>query len=109
MSQFPQTGVRRHELEYGVQDKTIFNFFNAVYAWMAVALAVTAAVAWYASHSQSMLSLMYGSGRAVILFMVLGAWGLAYAAEAAALRISAVLGTVLFMLYAVCIGAMISG
>ena len=36
MSQFPQTQRRSWELEYGTDDRTVFNFFNAVYAWMAV-------------------------------------------------------------------------
>ena len=38
MSNFPQSGSRRVELEYGTTDRTMFNFFNAVYAWMAVGL-----------------------------------------------------------------------
>ena len=109
MSQYPQIRTKPFELQYGTDNKVIFNFLNAVYAWMAVALAVTAAVAWYVSHSMSALQFLYGSGKGAVVFMLLGCWGLAWAAESAAVKISAALGTVLFMLYAACIGALISG
>ncbi len=109
MSQFPQTRIKPIELAYGTESRAVFNFFNAVYAWMAVALAVTGLVAWYVSRSQAMLSFLYGSGRFTLVALLLGAWGLAIGAQHAALRINAAVGTVLFMLYAACIGAMVSG
>ena len=47
MSQFPY--ARNKVIDYGTDEKVQFNFFNAVYAWMAVGLAVTAVVAWWGS------------------------------------------------------------
>jgi FtsH-binding integral membrane protein len=44
MSQFPQS--RRIPIDYATDSGVTFSFFNTVYAWMSVGLAVTAAVAW---------------------------------------------------------------
>ncbi|MBC7784456.1 MAG: Bax inhibitor-1/YccA family protein [Burkholderiales bacterium] len=109
MSMFPQSGVRPVELEYGADNRVVFNFFNAVYGWMAVALAVTAAVAYLVSQTPSVMSALYGSGSFGIIALFLGAWALAYGAQHAAVKINANLGIFLFMCYAALIGALISG
>jgi FtsH-binding integral membrane protein len=101
MSQFPQTQRRPWELEYGTDNKVVFNFFNAVYAWMAVGLAVTAAAAWLVSQSQ--LVYMTG-GRAFGVAFLLGAAVLSFAIQGAAMRLSAAAATGLFILYAALIG-----
>lgn len=101
MSQFPQAQRRSWELEYGTDNKVVFNFFNAVYAWMAVGLAVTAAVAWFVSQSQ----LVYiGGGRGFAVAFLLGAAALSFAIQGAAMRLSAAVATGLFLLYASLIG-----
>jgi FtsH-binding integral membrane protein len=105
MSQFPQSQRRSWELEYGTDDKTTFNFFNAVYAWMAVGLAVTAAVAWFVSQSQ-LVYITGGKGFAVAF--MLGAALLAFAVQGVALRLSVAAATGLFLLYAALIGFAIS-
>src|SRR4029079_12887851 len=62
MSMHPNSssGPRPWELEYARDDKGIVKFFNVVYAWMAVGLAVTAAVAYFVSQSQAGLQIVYG-------------------------------------------------
>ena len=106
MSMFPQSDARQVELDYATDDRLVFNFFNTVYAWMAVGLAVTATVAYLFSQSPDILKVMYGKG--IIVALLLGAWGLAWVAQSVALRISALAGTLLFLLYAAVMGALIS-
>jgi FtsH-binding integral membrane protein len=106
MDQFTRT--RPLGLEYGTDDKVVFNFFNAVYAWMCVGLAVTAVVAFAFSQSPTLLSAVYGS-RLGYLVIWGGSFLVAMSIRSAALRISAMAGTALFILYAAIIGAMISG
>jgi uncharacterized protein len=104
MSQFPGVEYRDRVLGYGTDDKAVFNFFNAVYAWMAVGLAVTAAVSWYAAQSSFMLT----GGRGIAVAFLLGAALLAFAIRGAAARINPGVATALFILYAAVIGAAIA-
>lgn len=110
MSQFPSSNQIRKpiELEYGTTDKTVFNFFNQVYAWMAVGLAVTACVGLLFSQKPALLQLIYGSKFGYVA-IILGMTMLAFAVRGAALNISAAAGTGLFLLYAALMGALISG
>jgi FtsH-binding integral membrane protein len=107
MSQFPQSESRRWELEYGTDNKVVFNFFNAVYAWMAVGLAVTAVVAYFTSQSQAAIQAVYGTPLKWVLF--LGMFAIAMGVGAAAMRISAAAATALFLLYASLMGVLLSG
>lgn len=106
MSMYPTS--HRLELDYATDDRTLFNFFNAVYAWMAVGLALTAVVAWVVSRSPAMLGVVY-SGRGMVLAMGLGAFAIAWYVQTNFHRISVTAATGLFLVYAVVIGAMISG
>jgi len=106
MSMFPNT--RRVELEYGTEARSIYSFFNAVYAWMAVGLAVTAVTAWIVAHTPPLLQLMY-AGPGVMLVMALGAFGIAWYVQSQFQRIHVGVATALFLLYAAIIGALISG
>lgn len=108
MSMYPGSQARPIELEYGTDNRAVFNFFNAVYAWMAVALAVTAAVGYTVAQTGLMVGLVRNGGAFVIVALMLGAWAVAWGAQKVALQISANLGTVLFMIYAALIGCMIS-
>src|SRR5262245_27927474 len=109
MSMYPQSGAGRKpwELEYGTTDRTLFNFFNAVYAWMAVGLAVTAAVAWGVAQSPAMLRAIYG-GPFIMVAAAIGMFVVALAAQHVALRVGAAAGTALFLLYAALMGMFIS-
>ncbi len=106
MSQFPQT--QRVELEYGTDSSVMVSFFNMVYAWMAVGLAVTAAVSWYVSKNDALLSIFAGGGTLFTVFIFLAMFGIAMLVQTAALKISAGLGTLLFMVYATLMGALLA-
>ena len=106
MSMYPQS--RPYELEYGTDEKVVFNFFNAVYAWMAVGLAVTATVAYAVSQSPAAMSIVYGS-RGTLVAGGLVAFAIAWAVQSAAERLSPTVATLLFIVYAALIGALISG
>ncbi len=99
---------RPWELEYGTDEKVIFNFFNAVYAWMCVGLAVTAVVAYLCSLNPALLRAVYGS-RMGYMVIGLAAFAIAMSVQSVAFRIGATAATGLFLLYAAVIGALISG
>ena len=107
MSMYPQSNVRRPwDLEYARDNRAMVNFFNTVYAWMAVGLALTAAVAWFASQSIPTLEMLYANKMVYLLMLV--AFGIAWYAQSQVGRISANVATVLFLLYAALIGFVIS-
>jgi len=111
MSQFPQhpqQRANRWELGYQTADAPVFNFFNVVYAWMAVGLAVTAVVGYLVSSSPVLLQTMFGFGVAGVLVLALGLFGLGWYVQANIGRLSTGVATSLFMLYAAIMGAMIS-
>lgn len=85
-------------------EMTVGRFFNAVYAWMAVGLAVTATVAYglYAYAG----GIPIGIGGVMVLFLV--QLGLVYAIGTAINRISAPVATLLFVLYAALNGVLLS-
>ena len=105
MSMYPQS--KPYELEYGTDEKVVFNFFNTVYAWMAVGLAVTATVAWLVSQNRAALGFLY-AGPGVIAVGALAAFAIAWGVQSAAERISPAVATVLFIVYAALIGALLS-
>src|SRR5687767_15255052 len=107
MSMYPNARVRRPvELEYARDNRAVVNFFNTVYAWMAVGLALTAAVAWFASQSIPTIRMLYENK--VVYLLMLIAFGVAWYAQAQVGRMSANVATVLFLLYATLIGFVIS-
>jgi FtsH-binding integral membrane protein len=106
---YPQSNVRRPiDLEYARDNRATVNFFNTVYAWMAVGLALTAAVAWFASQSMATVQMIYGNRGGYLLFGLI-AFAIAWYAQSQAGKMSANLATLLFLLYAGIIGALISG
>jgi FtsH-binding integral membrane protein len=110
MSQFPQSHQRR-VMPYASGDQatdvTVSSFFNAVYAWMAVGLALTAAVAWYVANS-GMVVVLYGHGLGGLLAVSLVAFGIAWYVQSNVARLSTGVATGLFLLYAAIIGALSS-
>jgi FtsH-binding integral membrane protein len=110
MAMYPQySGRKPIELDYsGVTANVAFRFFNIVYAWMCVGLVVTAVVAYAFSQSPQAMSIFYSSKLGYVAWAI-GAVGIAWLVQVSAMRISATLGTLLFMLYAAVIGGLISG
>ena len=111
MSQAPnQFGYRAGPLEYeaGPTTLTVSQFFNTVYAWMCVGLALTACVGWYFSQNVELLRVIYG-GKGGYLVIGLGAFAIAWYVQSQAGRLSFGVATALFLVYAAVIGALLSG
>jgi uncharacterized protein len=109
MSMFPDSNTTRRpiELGYSTDEKVVFNFFNTVYAWMCVGLAVTAAVAWIVSQNVPMVRALNSSGLGIVF--LLASVGIVWAIRSTAQRLNPGLATVLFLLYSALIGAIFSG
>jgi FtsH-binding integral membrane protein len=105
--QEPVAQRRPFELGYATDERSVFNFFNTVYAWMCAGLGVTATVAYLVSLNAAMVRALNQRGIAVAFLVgsVLIVWGI----RAAARKISPAAATVLFLLYAALIGAILSG
>ncbi len=103
----PYETPRKIELGYATDDKAVFSFFNTVYAWMCAGLAITATTAYLVSQNPAMVKSMRGSGMAVLI--LLGSVAIVFAIRHVALKVSAIAATVLFMIYAALIGAVLSG
>lgn len=88
----------------GTSNPAIVRFFNSVYAWMSVGLAVTALVAYFVSQTPQLMETFY-SARWVLLIAELG---LVIAISSAINRISANVATLLFVLYAAMNGLTLS-
>src|SRR3954463_1517946 len=109
MSMYPDSGTRKPwELEYSNDSKVTSRFFNMVYAWMAVGLAVTAAVAWFASQSNFVMHVIYASRGGYAMFG-LGAFAIAMIVQTMGPRMDANVATALFLLYAAVIGLLLCG
>ncbi|MGH7176723.1 MAG: Bax inhibitor-1/YccA family protein [Tepidisphaeraceae bacterium] len=106
MSMYPDSQSRPFELDYGTDDKAVFHFFNTVYAWMCVGLGVTATVAWLGSQHMAFMQAI--AGRGVAVAFLLGTALLAYSIRAAAAKLSPMVATGLFLLFAAIIGAFLS-
>ncbi len=113
MTRFPGpyqgAGFRENTLGYESQADsiTVGQFFNVVYAWMCVGLALTAVVGWYFA-SSGLYQTIYAS-KGGYVFMALAAFGIAWYAQSQAGKLSVGVATGLFLLYAAVIGALLSG
>ena len=105
MSMYPQS--RSFRLDYGTDQRSVASFFNTVYAWMCVGLAVTATVAYLVSQN-TQLSATLNNNRGIGGVMMLALVGLAFGIQGAALRLNPTIATVLFLAYAALVGALIS-
>jgi uncharacterized protein len=104
----PQMTGRPVPLEYGAdtRDAAVVRFFNAVYAWMAVGLAVTASVAWLVfTHPAVMKSVLSGGAMIGIFIAEIV---LVVVISSAIRRINATTATALFVLYSALNGLMLS-
>ena len=90
----------------GVRDNAVIHFFNAVYAWMAVGLAVTASVGWLVATNTSALKHILNSG--AMFGIIIAELVLVVAISGAVNRISATVATILFVLYAALNGLLFS-
>jgi FtsH-binding integral membrane protein len=113
MSQYPNYvggGIRGRELEYesGANAITVAQFFNTVYAWMCVGLALTACVGWYFSQHLDLLKMIYAN-KGGFAAVGLAAFAIAWIAQSQAGKMSVTVATVLFLAYAAIIGALLSG
>jgi uncharacterized protein len=108
VSSRPTLNYEAAESRSSAETAALVSFFNSVYAWMATGLAVTALVGWTVSRTPALVEIIYSSP-GMMLFMVLGAFGIAWLVQSAAATISATAGTILFLVYAAVIGLIISG
>jgi FtsH-binding integral membrane protein len=108
MSQYPTPFNEPSPYAYGeagAGSQVLSRFFNAVYAWMAAGLALTAVVAFYIGSQPNLRDSI--SGGAVIGLIVVELV-LVFVISAAINKISANVATVLFLLYAALNGVMLS-
>ena len=99
---------RRYDMQYeSAGDAAVVGrFFNAVYAWMAAGLALTAVVAWWMSTRPD---LMMQLGRGGFFGLLIAEFILVMVISAATERLSATVATVLFLVYAAMNGVTLSG
>jgi FtsH-binding integral membrane protein len=87
-------------------EMTLSRFFNAVYAWMCVGLAVTAIASYGAFIYAHQLPILASPVTGIVLFVV--AIGLAGTISSATQRISTPVATALFLAFAALMGVMLS-
>src|SRR5690349_9205824 len=85
------------DYESGVDAAVIRRFFNAVYAWMAAGLALTALVAWWVSTRPDIMASVFRGP--VIIGLFAAEIVLVIAISAATQRISPAVATLLYLLY----------
>lgn len=106
MSMYPDSNTRRVPLNYATDDSVTVRFFNTVYAWMSVGLALTAVVSYLVWNSP--LAAIVYANPFVPVALVLGAFALGWYVQSAIVRLTAPVAIGLFLLYASIIGAAIS-
>jgi FtsH-binding integral membrane protein len=100
-AQFNQIGYRSV-----VDETTLARFFNAVYAWMCIGLAVTAVAAYGTYLFGHQVPYLLNGVTQIILVVI--SFGLVFAISGAINKISTPVAIGLFMLYAVVMGVMLS-
>ena len=106
--QSPFGAQRPYEMGYpsGVDTITVARFFNAVYAWMAAGLGLTALVAYWVSTRPDIMAQIFRGPVLIILFIV--ELGLVFTISAAINKIGAAAATGLFLLYSALNGLTLS-
>ena len=107
MSQIPNPYGMNRSVPWateGTSNPAIVRFFNSVYAWMSVGLAVTAAVAWYVAQTPTLMATFLHSWWILLIVEL----GLVMVISSAVNKISANVATVLFLLYAAINGLTLS-
>ena len=100
---------RPYEMQYEsrVDAGTIARFFNAVYAWMAAGLALTAVVAWWVSTQPELMARIFSSP-VIIIGLVVAQLALVWTISAATQKLGAGAATALFLLYSALNGLTLS-
>src|SRR4051794_505337 len=100
MSTMPNPFQPAIPLDYGrdADAGVIARFFNAVYAWMAAGLGLTAAFAWWVSIHPELLVQVFRPP--VIIFLVIAQLALVWMVAGSIHRIGATAATAMFLLYA---------
>lgn len=101
MSMFPNPMESRKPmgLEYTTEQAgVVTRFMNAVYAWMCVGLALTAAVAYWVSLNPAVMKTIFSGGGFLIL--IIAELALVVVISRAVNKINAMTATALFLLYA---------
>jgi len=111
MARFPSPntfGPRTYEMQYEsrADTVTVARFFNAVYAWMAAGLALTAMVAWYVSTRPDLMMQIFRGP--VLIGLIIVELVLVFTVAAAVNKINAAVATGLFLLYSALNGLTLS-
>jgi len=108
MSTMPNPFQPAHPLEYGVDADVgvVARFFNAVYAWMAAGLGLTAAVAWFVSTQPGLMEQVFRGP--VLIFLVIAQLALVWMVAGSIQRIGTAAATAMFLVYAALNGVTLS-
>ena len=93
--------------EAGADAGAVTRFFNAVYAWMAAGMALTAVVAWFVSSRPELMEQVFRGP--VLIGLFIAQLVLVFTISAATERLNAAAATGLFMLYSGLNGLTLSG
>jgi FtsH-binding integral membrane protein len=94
------------EYESNVDNAVIARFFNAVYAWMAAGLALTAVVAWWVSTRPDLMVQIFRGP--ILIVLVVAELALVWTISAATQRLTAGAATALFLVYSALNGLTLS-
>jgi len=83
------------------------SFIRSVYNWMAIALALTGFTAYYVSHNETMLQLIYGTP-GLIMILIFVELGFVFFLSARIQKIKATTATALFTIYSILNGITLS-
>lgn len=83
------------------------SFIRSVYNWMAIALALTGVTAYYVSHNETMLQLVYGTP-GLIMILIIAELGFVFFLSARVQKIQATTATALFTIYSILNGITLS-
>jgi FtsH-binding integral membrane protein len=83
------------------------SFIRSVYNWMAIALLLTGFTAYYVSHNETMLQLIYGTP-GLIMILIFAELGFVFYLSARIQKISASTATALFTIYSILNGVTLS-
>jgi len=82
-------------------------FIRSVYNWMAIGLSLTGFVAYYVSHSETLLKLIFGN-QLIFFSLIIGELVLVFSIASRVNKMQASTATFMFVLYAVLNGATLS-
>ena len=84
------------------------SFLSQVYVWMCFGLAVTGGISWYAANSLWLIKMLFGSGSAPFLIIVIIQLGIVYYLSTRVTSLSPTAASGLFVIYAAINGIIIA-